>query len=179
MTVQAYLLEDNRLIIWKKEDADTLYRDGFYGRPIDVARPKEELEGPLILDATEGLYLLEKKKIMVQESNNKPVSYEELKIRLSEAISDFEGKYVVYHELRNRGLIVTPGIKYGCDFAVYEHGPGIDHAPYIIQIKDQRGKLGATEIVRSGRLATTVRKSFIIAAIGDKVTYLEFNWWKA
>ena len=166
-------------MVWEKEDANNLYENGFYGRPIDIAKPREEIETPLILDPIEGLYLLEKKRIRVQEPKNKTLTFKELKNRLNKAFNDFDEKYVVYRELRNRGLIVTPGIKYGCDFAVYEHGPGIDHAPYIIQIADLREELSATDIVRSGRLATTVRKSFVIAVIGKEVTYLEFNWWKA
>jgi tRNA-intron endonuclease len=179
LTIQVQLVEDNRLVVWEKEDVNALYRSGFYGRPITPSKPREEIEGPLILDAIEGLYLLEKNIIDVKDSKNKYISYKDLRVRLSQVFTEFEGKYMVYKELRNRGLVVTPGIKYGCDFAVYEHGPGIDHAPYIIQIENLNKKLGATTIVRSGRLATTVRKSFIVAAVGEVITYLEFNWWKA
>jgi tRNA-intron endonuclease len=75
---------------------------------------------------------------------------------------------------------VTPGIKFGCDFAVYKHRPGIDHAPYLVQVM----KLGhgpiATYIMLSGRLATTVRKQFLIATVkGGRVSFLSFDWWRA
>ena len=89
---------------------------------------------------------------------------------------------MVYKDLREHNLIVQPGIKFGCDFAVYERGPGIDHAPYLIQVKKPEETMDATEIVRAGRLATTVRKRFIVA-IPDlktkKIEYLIFKWWKA
>ena len=42
--------------------------------------------------------------------------------------------------------------------------------------------MDATDIVRAGRLATTVRKRFIIAVPQPKtgkVEYLMFKWWKA
>ena len=84
--------------------------------------------------------------------------------------------------LRQRSLIVTPGIKYGCDFAVYKHGPGIDHAPYMVSVKNPTDEVTATEIVKAGRLATTVRKRFIIAVpnLGNKgIEYLIFKWFKA
>jgi tRNA-intron endonuclease len=40
--------------------------------------------------------------------------------------------------------------------------------------------MSAAEIVKAGRLATTVKKTFIIAIPNpDNVEYLEFKWWKA
>ena len=85
----------------------------------------------------------------------------------------------MYKDLRTRGLVATPGIKYGCDFAVYEHGPGIDHAPYIVQVWYGGASIEAAEIIKAGRLATTVRKSFMLAVVGEEIVYLEFDWWKA
>ena len=85
-------------------------------------------------------------------------------------------------DLRESGLIVTPGIKFGCDFAVYKYGPGVEHAPYMVSVKDSGSDISATEIVKAGRLATTVRKRFIIAVpdLKEKKTkYLIFKWFKA
>ena len=45
---------------------------------------------------------------------------------------------MVYRDLRESGLIVTPGIKFGCDFAVYKYGPGVEHAPYMVSVKKAR-----------------------------------------
>ena len=84
--------------------------------------------------------------------------------------------------LESSGLIVTPGIKFGCDFAVYKYGPGVEHAPYMVSVKKSGSDISATEIVKAGRLATTVRKRFIIAVpdlAADKVQYLIFKWFKA
>lgn len=92
----------------------------------------------------------------------------------------FKDKYLVYRELRDRGFVATPGIKYGSDFAVYEEGPGKDHAPYVVQIMKEEEMISAAEIVKAGRLASTVRKAFIIAVVNDEnVRFIEFNWWKA
>jgi len=79
-------------------------------------------------------------------------------------------------------LIVTPGIKFGCDFAVYKYGPGIEHAPYMVIVKKSGSEISATEIVKNGRLATTVRKRFIIAVpdlSSNQIKYLMFKWFKA
>ncbi|TRO48068.1 tRNA-intron lyase, partial [Candidatus Bathyarchaeota archaeon] len=73
-------------------------------------------------------------------------------------------------------------IKFGCDFAVYKYGPGVEHAPYMVSVKQEGSDISATEIVKAGRLATTVRKRFIIAVPdlkAEKPKYLIFKWFKA
>jgi tRNA-intron endonuclease len=174
----AELLDDNRLIIWDKEQARKIYFNGFYGKPLGDPRPKEDFETPLILDPVEAFYLAENKKMKIQK-NNQIINQKKLKTILENNFKNFQKKYLVYKDLRDRGYIITPGIKYGSDFVVYEKGPGIDHAPYIVQIMNSNDDLSAAEIVKAGRLATTVKKSFILAIIDEKIKYLEFNWWKA
>jgi tRNA-intron endonuclease len=178
--VPVQLLEDNRLIVWDHRQGNELYEDGFYGKPLGIAKPKEEFMQPLVLDAVEGLYLLQIKRVSVSDIQGNDIMFSELMDRLSREIEGFDVKYRVYRELRERGFIVTPGIKYGCDFAVYQHGPGLDHAPYIMQVHAPEKPLEAAEIVKSGRLAAAVRKSFIKAVeIEGKTRFLEFNWWRA
>ena len=94
---------------------------------------------------------------------------------------DFDKKYLVYKNFRDKGYIVNPGIKFGCDFAVYQKGPGIDHAPYLVQVYNNKDSISTTGVVLAGRLATTVRKQFILAISNgkDKVDYLALDWWKA
>ena len=78
--------------------------------------------------------------------------------------------------------MVLPGIKFGCTYAVYEKGPGIDHAPYLVSVKGTDEDITSTDIVRAGRLASTVRKRFIIAIPNQKtknIRYLMFDWFKA
>jgi len=174
----AELLDDNRLIIWDIADSRRVYNDGFYGEPLGDPRPKEDFDDPLLLDPVEALYLVQQKKIKVHKQNNS-IGMKKLRELGEKTFSRFNEKYRVYSDLRKRGFVVTPGIKYGCDFAVYESGPGIDHAPYVVQIMDSKEELSASEIVKAGRLATTVRKSFILAIINEDIRYLEFNWWKA
>ena len=123
-----------------------------------------EFDAPLILDLMEGLYLVESKKIEIYENpDESKVSLKKLRQKAKQLYDEFEEKYAVYHDLRESGLIVTPGIKFGCDFAVYKYGPGVEHAPYMVSVKKAGSDISATEIVKAGRLATTVRKRFIIA----------------
>jgi tRNA-intron endonuclease len=95
---------------------------------------------------------------------------------------DFDAKYAVYRDLRGQELIVTPGMKFGCDFAVYQHGPGVDHAPYMVSVRKASDEITATDVVKAGRLATTVRKRFILAVPdleAEDIRYLIFKWFKA
>ena len=177
-------LIENFLVVWNPKEGSDLYKMGFYGKPLGVAKPKvPEFTTPLIMDLMEGLYLAEKKIIKVYESTEKrKVSLKKLRQKAKQLYEEFDEKYAVYHDLRDNGLVVTPGIKFGCDFAVYKHGPGIEHAPYMVSVKSAKSEITATEIVKAGRLATTVRKRFIIAVPDqekEKIRYLIFKWFKA
>jgi len=86
---------------------------------------------------------------------------------------------LVYKHLREKGYVIRPGLKFGVDFAVYLKGPGLEHSPYMVQIIERDGKLDPIELVRAGRLATTVRKNFVIASIiKKKPHFFVFNRYK-
>ena len=181
--IEAELIE-NFLVVWAPKDGEKLYQMGFYGKPLGIPKPKTtKFEVPLVLDLMEGLYLLEKGIIKVMEGPQKgAVSLEKLRDKARKIYEEFDLKYMVYKHLRENGLVVTPGIKFGCDFAVYKRGPGLEHAPYMVSVRKAEDEITATEIVKAGRLATTVRKRFIIALPKketNKIQYLIFKWFKA
>ncbi|MEM3047490.1 MAG: tRNA-intron lyase, partial [Candidatus Bathyarchaeia archaeon] len=133
---QAALLGD-RLIVWDPAEGSELYKAGYFGKPVGIAKPKTaEFDVPLLLDPMEGYYLAETKRLnVVDQFTGKRITQAGLKRCARKAIDQFDAKYKVYSDLRRKGYVVTTGIKFGCDFAVYEHGPGIDHAPYMVQVK--------------------------------------------
>lgn len=174
-------LIENRIIVWSIENSKKLFSQGYYGKPIGIPKPKpEEINVPLILDLIEGFYLFEKKKITIFKTKKK-VTKQEILNNCRKEYHDFDEKYLVYKNFRDKGYIVNPGIKFGCDFTVYQKGPGIDHAPYLVQVYNKRDSFATTEVVLAGRLASTVRKQFILAISNgkDKVDYLALDWWKA
>ena len=176
---------ENFLVVWDTARGSELYKQGYYGKPVGIPKPKIfDFNVPLILDLMEGLYLVEKQLITVSEGTKtkRKVKLEKLRKRARKLYEEFDLKYAVYRDLRNHGLIVMPGIKYGCDFAVYKHGPGVEHAPFMVSVKKAKDEVTATDIVKAGRLATTVRKRFIIAVPdleAEKIQYLMFKWFKA
>jgi len=174
-------LVENRLIVWNIADSRKLFSSGYYGKPIGIPKPKfDEIDVPLILDLIEGLYLLEIKKISIYKDKKK-ITIDAMTEICKKEVHDFDKKYLVYKNFRDKGYIINPGIKFGCDFAVYEKGPGIDHAPFLIQVYNRSDSISSTAIVLAGRLATTVRKQFIYAIPKgkDKVDFIALDWWKA
>jgi len=182
--IEAEFIE-NFLVVWDSAKGSELYRQGYYGKPVGIPKPKlMDFDVPLVLDLMEGLYLAEKEILTVREGvkTKTKVPLRRLRQRARKLYEEFDHKYAVYRDLRDHGLIVTPGIKYGCDFAVYRRGPGFEHAPYMVSVKKTSDEITATEIVKAGRLATTVRKRFIVAVPDpetEKIRYLIFKWFKA
>ncbi len=176
-------LFENRIVVWDIEASRKLFKEGYYGKPLGIPKPKDfEFDAPLILDLMEGYYLVSRKVMTVESESGSELTSKQLAQICEVSYSDYAEKFMVYRKLREAGYVVTPGIKFGSDFAVYEHGPGIDHAPYIVQVMTPTSKITATSMVRSGRLATTVRKQFIIALSDiDKKTveFLRYDWWRA
>jgi len=174
-------LFENRIIVWNISDSKKLFAHGYFGKPIGISKPKpNEINVPLILDLIEGYYLLQKSHIKIIETN-KIISKNKLLEICQKEYHNFDKKYTVYKSFRDHGYIVNPGIKFGCDFAVYEKGPGIDHAPYLIQVYNKNEEITSTEIVLAGRLATSVKKQFILAIPHgkDNVDFLALDWWRA
>jgi len=172
---------ENRIIIWDIQESRDLFRNGYFGKPIGIPKPNpDEINVPLILDLMEGCYLLEISKIKIYRDKKK-VSLDELIKICREEYHNFDKKYLVYKDFREKEYVVNPGIKFGCDFAVYNRGPGIDHAPYLIQVYNKNDSISSTGVVLAGRLASSVKKQFILAIPSGKssVDYLALDWWKA
>ncbi len=172
---------ENRIIVWDIQESRNLFKNGYFGKPIGIPKPNpDEINVPLILDLMEGCYLLEISKIKIYRDKKK-VSLDELIKICREEYHNFDKKYLVYKDFREKEYIVNPGIKFGCDFAVYNRGPGIDHAPYLVQVYNKNDSISSTGIVLAGRLASSVKKQFILAIPSGKssVDYLALDWWKA
>ena len=156
-------LVENRIIVWSIPDSKKLFAEGYFGKPIGISKPKpDEIDVPLILDLIEGHYLQLKSKIQIYK-NKKKISKDSMLYICRDEYHNFDKKFQVYKNFRDKGYIVNPGIKFGCDFAVYQKGPGIDHAPFMIQVYDRNENISSTDVVLAGRLAASVKKQFILA----------------
>ena len=174
------MLVDNRVIVWDVEWANKLYRTGFYGKYVGVRKVKDfEVKRPLELSLLEACYLLEKGIIKVVDGMGRELSLEELMNIGRKTYDNFDDAYLVYKDLKKHGYVIKSGLKFGSTFAVYEHGPGIDHAPFLVHILPYKERLDPLEIIRAGRLSHSVRKKFVIATVeprSKKVKYFMFKW---
>jgi tRNA-intron endonuclease len=174
-------LLENRIVIWNRRESRDLFANGYFGKPIGIPKPNvNDINVPLILDLIEGCYLQETSKINITKDGKK-VSLDALIKICKKEYHNFGKKYQVYKYFRDKGYVINPGIKFGCDFAVYQKGPGIDHAPYLIQVYNKNDNISSTAVVLAGRLASSVKKQFILAIPDgkDKIHYLALDWWKA
>jgi len=175
------VLRGNTIIVEDILEARCIYSLGFYGKPLGVDKPRgPDFEAPVRLDVLEALYLVEKGVLRVVKGDGAPVDQAELRLLGESFYKDFDTLYTIYRNLRDNGLVVRSGLKYGADFTVYREGPGLEHAPYVLHVYTIDHMLEPTDIVRAGRLSHSVKKTFIIATVGpdSKPMYLMLKWWR-
>ena len=172
-------LINSRVIIFNSLYGSYLYVNNFYGSPLGINKPRlEYYSKPTELSLIEAQYLLESGRISIFDVElNKNLTSEEFFEFAKNKHNMFEDKYKIYKDLRDKGYVVRPALKFGADFAVYKKGPGLEHSPFIIQVLRSDSNISAMELVRAGRLATSVRKRFIIANPQTK-TYYVLKWFK-
>ena len=82
--------------------------------------------------------------------------------------------YEVYRDLRNRGLVVKSGFKYGTHFRVYEKTVN-EHSRYLVHVVSEREEL--QKLSRAVRVAHGVRKELLLArTVNGKIKYLAVSW---
>jgi len=173
-------LVNNRVIVFNPLFASYLYvKRGFFGSPLGINKPRlEYFSKPSELSVIEAFYLLKNNMITIfNPQSNKFLTPDEFYEIGKNIHHKFEEKFVIYQDLREKGYIPRPGLKFGADFVVYKRGPGLEHSPFIVHVLPHDAKISAIDMVRAGRLATSVRKKFVIAN-PLTVTYYFFEWFK-
>jgi tRNA-intron endonuclease len=161
----------DRVILWDADLAENLYRNDFYGKLTKEKR--------LLLSLVEAAYLMKKGLLEVevreqksdlekapslkpQTSNLKPVNFERFVEYANAVESDFMGKYVVYEDLRGKGLVVKTGFKFGSHFRVYKTKQQ-KHSSYLIHVLPEEHVFSMQELSRAVRLAHGVKKRMIFS----------------
>ena len=174
-------LIDSSVVVVDESEARALYACGFYGQPLEVEKPRgADFRGPLRLSLIEALYLSEKGVVDIVDADGKHVPPSRLKEEATQLFPDIDILYKIYRDLRERGLIVRSGLKFGADFAVYRLGPGLEHAPFIVHVYHYNHTLDPVELVRAGRLSHSVRKRFVLATVepSGEASYLVIGWFR-
>ncbi len=171
---------NSRVIVFNPLFASYLYvRKGFFGSPLGISKPRlEYFSKPSELSLIEANYLLENDEITIQDvKQDKFLTNEEFYTIALKIHHKFEEKYIIYKDLRERGYIPRPGLKFGADYVVYKKGPGLEHSLFMVHVFPHDSEITAIDMVRAGRLATSVRKKFVIANPLTK-SYYFFEWFK-
>jgi len=138
-----------------------IFRKYFYG---------SERNNVVTLSLVEAVYLAEKGYLQLAED------IEIISKKARELEKNFERKYEVYRDLKERNFVVKTGFKFGSDFRVYERVESLSdlpHSKYLIKIVDN-APLDPSEVAGMVRLAQNVRKKILFAfeAEGRNFYYL-------
>jgi tRNA-intron endonuclease len=171
---------NSRVIVFNPLFASYLYvKRGFFGSPLGINKPRlEYFSKPSELSLIEAYYLLENDEITIYDvKEKKELNRDDFFQIAKENHNKFEEKYIIYKDLREKKYIPRPGLKFGADFVVYKKGPGLEHSLFMVHVLPHNSEITAIDMVRAGRLATSVRKKFVIA---NPLTssYYFFEWFK-
>lgn len=75
---------------------------------------------------------------------------------------DFAGKFAAFCFLRNLDYYLMPGLRFGGVFVAYPGDPLKYHSHLIVKVVPKGGKVDLLELVTSGRLATAVKKAWLV-----------------
>lgn len=165
------VLEESKIVAFK--DKEHVYEPGYYGK---------ELGDRVELALVEALLLLKRGRIRVFNAG-KEMSFQELFAHASSIDKRFPERYRVYEDLRERGLLVRTGYKFGCDFRVYERGVQLkkgpksakEHTKWIVFAVPEDYTCSFQELSRAVRLAHNIRARMLWAIVDNEgdVTYLQ------
>jgi tRNA-intron endonuclease len=163
------LLLSDRVILFEKKIYDELHLNEFFGKPY---------ANDLQISLVEALYLSEKKLIdIIDIESGKILSNKQVKEKLIINQSDIEKRYFVFKNLKENGLIVKTGFKFGTHFRAYKKSAFKTHAEYLVHAVNEKYMIKWPELSRAIRLAHAVNKIFVFAYVKNQrnITYFSIT----
>jgi tRNA-intron endonuclease len=179
VSIDTYII-GNKIVVFRPLFGSLLYGyNRYFGQPVGIRKPRNHIfDKPLELTLFEALFLLKVGRITVHRDVNTPsLTVEEFTAWADKTYPEFSDKFLIYEDLRSKKYIPRPGQKFGADFIVYRQGPGIDHSSFCIEVLSRNHRISSMDVVRAGRLATSVKKRYVLANPITK-TYFQFKWFK-
>lgn len=176
-TVRTAELYDSGAKVFDEGQTQEIHEELYYGRFLET--------GELHLSPSETMHLVDRDELLVEKAGEE-LSREELFSELQEVDGEFEYKYSAYSDLRERGLIVKSGFKFGAHFRVYERGVNPykegpksqkDHTKYVVHAVPENHTMSFQEMSRAVRLAQNIRAKMLWAVVDSEsgVTYYEVD----
>lgn len=156
--------ENDKVVIWK--DWEKVYEPGYYGK---------ELGDRLELALVEACLLVRRNRIRVLRDGT-AMNFQELFDHALSLDRRFMHRYRVYEDLRERGLLVRTGFKFGCDFRVYERGVQLkkgpkaarEHTKWIVFAVPEDFTQSFQELSRAVRLAHNIRARMLWGIVDNE-----------
>lgn len=159
----------DRIFVFDSEGGERLRNEAFYGK---------YMQGVLQLSLIEGCYLLGTGELAVFDRKGNPITEKQLIEFGRKNQDEFDLRLKAYIDLRNRGLVVKTGFKYGTHFRVYEKSPDECHARYLVHAVPASTVAMWPDISRTVRLSGGVKKQILFCRISKEIEYLEFKWFR-
>jgi len=151
-TAPAYLRGD-KVVVQHPPVAARLVETGLFG-----ALTKEQA---LILSLVEAAYLMQQGVLKLE------LEYEAFLAHAATLERDFRLKYAVYQDLREQGLVLKAGFKFGSHFRVYK-AISQKHSVDLIHVLPEQFVFALPELARSVRLAHGVKKRMVFAQLAPR-----------
>ena len=153
-------LRGEMVVVEDPAEASTIHNKGSYGEP--------RSGGGLSLTLLEAVYLVETERLAVTRGGE-PLPTRALVRAAASAYDQFEIKYVVYRDLRQRGYVAVegPGLP---DFHVFPRGgaPGRTPAKFWVLAISERAVFDAEDLAAHLRKVAGVRKQLLLAVVDEE-----------
>jgi len=153
-------LRGDRVVVDDASEASALHNRGSFGAP--------RSGGGLELSLLEAVYLAEAGRLEVCR-RGEAVPMRALFRAAGAVVEQFEIRYLVYRDLRQRGYVVEER-EGPLDFQVYPRGgaPRKTPAKYWIAARSERAVFDLAEILAQAKEASSVRKSLLLAIVDEE-----------
>jgi len=146
---------ENRVVIFDKILSEQLHKKEFFGKPLGDG---------LQLSLIEALYLVKTGVLSLKlVDTGTKLSLKAFIDFVERYQPDIKSRLLVFEDLKNRGLIVKTGFKFGAHFRAYTKQPDETHAEYLIHVVDKSFTGSWADVSRAVRLAHSVNKEIVFA----------------
>ncbi len=168
-------IAESRVKVMEEEEAEEIHGELYYGKFVE--------DGSLELSPVEALHLVDRDELKVEDSGEE-LDREDIYDRFTDIDEEFDYKYKVYNDLRDRGYIVKSGFKFGTHFRVYPRGVNPysegpkkqkEHTKWVVHAVPENHTLSFQEMSRAVRLAHNIRATMLWGIVDSEggVTYYE------
>jgi tRNA-intron endonuclease, archaea type len=161
------VLFTNRVVIFNQKHAQLLQKEEFFGKPFGDG---------LQLSLVEALHLIERGCLEIQTKTSTIIPLKIITKQFIDLQPDIILRLMVFKDLKQHGLLVKTGFKFGTHFRAYTKKPDATHAEYLVQVV-QHGFISVwSEVSRAVRLAHSVNKEILLACIDQNtIEYIRFG----